>query len=85
EDHLGPVRQALVTAEPAAMPAARARASLLALDCAAAVIAAGGGRSMDRRAQAQRLGREALFLLVQGQTASIRGEQLGVLGRRWKR
>jgi alkylation response protein AidB-like acyl-CoA dehydrogenase len=83
EAHLAPVRAALVTASPAELPDARATASLLALDAAAAVIAAGGGRSMVRQAQAQRLGREALFLLVQGQTESIRAAQLRKLaGRR---
>ncbi len=70
------VRHRLRCASVAEMPAARARASLLVLEAASALIVAGGGRSMVRSEQAQLLGREALFLLVQGQTAPIRAAQL---------
>ncbi len=76
------VRAALVAAPVEALPEARARASLFALDAAACLIASGGGRTMVRQAHAQRLGREALFLLVQGQTASIRAAQLRLLALR---
>ncbi|MGO9558878.1 MAG: acyl-CoA dehydrogenase family protein [Acidimicrobiales bacterium] len=79
---LEPVRAALVSASEGELPDARARASLLALEVAAMLIAAGGGRSMVREASAQRLGREALFLLVQGQTAAIRAAQLSRLVER---
>lgn len=60
------------------MAAARAEASAFSLRCSAAALACGGGRSIVRDHQAQRLAREALFLLVQGQTAAIKSAQLGV-------
>ncbi|WP_210592971.1 acyl-CoA dehydrogenase family protein [Streptomyces sp. GESEQ-35] len=41
-----------------------------------AAIVAGGGRTMDLRSPAQRLAREGLFLLVQGQTAGVRRAHL---------
>jgi alkylation response protein AidB-like acyl-CoA dehydrogenase len=76
DEELEAVRSGLDTVSAQEMPAARARASLFALDAAAALLAAGGGRAMVREEHAQRLGREALFLLVQGQTSAIRSEQL---------
>ncbi|MFI0966308.1 acyl-CoA dehydrogenase family protein [Streptomyces sp. NPDC021080] len=45
-----------------------------------AAVVAGGGRAMDLRSPAQRLAREGLFLLVQGQTAQVRAAHLGSLG-----
>ena len=48
---------------------------------AAALMARGGGRAIRRDEHAQRLAREALFLLVQGQTPAIRAAQLGRLFR----
>ncbi|MFJ6838462.1 acyl-CoA dehydrogenase family protein [Streptomyces sp. NPDC091209] len=45
-----------------------------------AAVVAGGGRSMDLRSPAQRLAREGMFLLVQGQTAEVRAAHLGSLG-----
>ncbi|MFF3447761.1 acyl-CoA dehydrogenase family protein [Streptomyces sp. NPDC002667] len=45
-----------------------------------AAVVAGGGRSMDLRSPAQRLAREGMFLLVQGQTAQVRAAHLGALG-----
>ncbi|WP_406327399.1 acyl-CoA dehydrogenase family protein [Streptomyces sp. NBC_00203] len=45
-----------------------------------AAVVAGGGRSMDLGSPAQRLAREGMFLLVQGQTAEVRGAHLGALG-----
>lgn len=59
--------------------AARAKASLLAVRATSALVAAGGGRSMDLAEHAQRLAREAMFLLVFGQTRAIREAQLAVL------
>lgn len=59
--------------------AARAQAHALALRASAALVAAGAGRSMLAGNAAQRLAREALFLLVQGQNAEIRAAQLSVL------
>ncbi|MET8244428.1 acyl-CoA dehydrogenase family protein [Streptomyces sp. NPDC005202] len=44
-----------------------------------AAIVAGGGRSLDLGSRAQRLAREAMFLLVQGQTAEVRRAHLGHL------
>ncbi|MEU2716697.1 acyl-CoA dehydrogenase family protein [Streptomyces sp. NPDC007205] len=45
-----------------------------------AAVVAGGGRSMTLTSRAQRLAREALFLLVQGQTAESRAAHLRALG-----
>nr|WP_030230754.1 MULTISPECIES: acyl-CoA dehydrogenase family protein [unclassified Streptomyces] len=44
-----------------------------------AAIVAGGGRSMALDSRAQRLAREGMFLLVQGQTAEARRTHLGAL------
>ncbi|WP_190199900.1 acyl-CoA dehydrogenase family protein [Streptomyces djakartensis] len=44
-----------------------------------AAIVAGGGRSMALDSRAQRLAREGMFLLVQGQTADARRAHLGAL------
>ncbi len=65
--------------ELAALAQARADTSWLAVRASAALIAAEGGKSMILNSHAQRLGREALFLLVQGQTAPIRAAQLQTL------
>ncbi|MEU8034697.1 hypothetical protein AB0C13_40190, partial [Streptomyces sp. NPDC049099] len=43
-------------------------------------VVAGGGRSMALTSRAQRLAREALFLLVQGQTTESRAAHLRALG-----
>jgi hypothetical protein len=59
--------------------AVRAQAHALALRASAALVAAGAGRSMLAGNPAQRLAREALFLLVQGQDAEVRAAQLSVL------
>lgn len=59
-----------------ALPEARAHASSLALRCAERLVVSGGGRSLLLTSHAQRLAREALFLLVFGQTAAIRVAQL---------
>ncbi len=66
----------------AEMAMARAEASAFALRCSAAVLAQGGGRGIVRDHQAQRLAREALFLLVQGQTSAIKSAELEVFSRR---
>lgn len=57
-------REALNTATVQAMPAARARAAELAMRSAAALVVASGSRSILASSQAQRLAREAVFLLV---------------------
>jgi alkylation response protein AidB-like acyl-CoA dehydrogenase len=64
DDELISTREALNTATVQAMPAARAGAAELALRAAAALVVARGSRSILASAQAQRLAREALFLLV---------------------
>ena len=57
-------RDALDTAPPPAMPAARAGASEFAMRAAAALVAVQGSRAILAGQHAQRLAREALFLLV---------------------
>jgi len=73
---LAACRSSLDAAAPAGLPAARAWASELAVRAASLLVVAGGGRSVLRSSHAQRLAREAMFLLVFGQTAEIRTEQL---------
>jgi alkylation response protein AidB-like acyl-CoA dehydrogenase len=73
-------RRALDEASPAAVVPARARASLLAVRAATALVAAGGGRSVESGHDAARLMGEAMFLLVFGQTRDIRSAQLADLG-----
>lgn len=69
-------RRSLDQASPEAMPQERARASELALRAATRLVVLGGGRAIALDHQAQRLAREALFLLVFGQTAAIKAAQL---------
>lgn len=76
DGELDDARDQLDRAAPEAVPAARARASLLAMRAASRLVVAGGGRSMLTDNHGQRLAREAMFLLVFGQTASIREAQL---------
>lgn len=57
----------------------RAEACLLAVRATTALVAAGGGGAVGLDDPAQRLARDAMFLLVFGQTPSIRGEQLARL------
>lgn len=58
------------------LPLARAQASRLAMHAAERLVTIGGGRSLLLSDHAQRLAREALFLLVFGQTPAIRAVQL---------
>ncbi|MGW1595840.1 acyl-CoA dehydrogenase family protein [Streptomyces sp. NPDC002343] len=60
--------------------AVRARAYELLRTATTAAVVAGGGRAMALTSRAQRLAREALFLLVQGQTAESRAAHLRALG-----
>jgi alkylation response protein AidB-like acyl-CoA dehydrogenase len=55
---------------------ARVEASLIAVRAATALVAAGGGRSVEVDQPAQRLAREAMFLLVFAQTEEIRSALL---------
>ena len=76
DDAVDAARRSLDAASAGELPAARADASALALRAAAALVASGGGRSIVVTSHAQRLAREAMFLLVQGQTTTIRAEQV---------
>jgi alkylation response protein AidB-like acyl-CoA dehydrogenase len=69
-------RRGLDEASPEAMPEQRARTSELALRAATTLVVTGGGRSIALDQHAQRLAREALFLLVFGQTPAIKAAQL---------
>lgn len=60
----------------AAMSAARAEASLFAVNAATALVAKTGGTAVMTDQHAQRLMREAMFVLVQGQTPAIKAEML---------
>ncbi len=79
---LGAVRHQLdstdVTDE-AAMSAARAEASLFAVTAATALVAKTGGTSVMMTEHAQRLMREAMFVMVQGQTPAIKAAMLARL------
>jgi hypothetical protein len=81
DDALDAARLALDQADAEAMPRARAGATDLALRATAALMAAGGGRAIGRDEHSQRLAREALFLVVQGQTPAIRAAQIERLVR----
>ncbi|MCF3124374.1 acyl-CoA/acyl-ACP dehydrogenase [Streptomyces arenae] len=59
--------------------AVKARAYDLMRTATTAAVVAGGGRAMSLDSRAQRLAREAMFLLVQGQTAEVRDAHLGHL------
>ncbi|MBK6011444.1 acyl-CoA dehydrogenase family protein [Streptomyces sp. MBT53] len=59
--------------------ALRTQAYEVLMTATTAAVVAGGGRSLSLTSRAQRLAREALFLLVQGQTAESRAAHLKVL------
>ena len=69
------------TAGPGAMPAARAAACELALRAAAALVVTQGSTAILADQDAQRLAREALFLLVFGSRPSIKESLAGLLMR----
>lgn len=69
-------RDRLDTASVDTLPEARAGAAALAMGLAERLVIVGGGRSLLISNHAQRLAREALFLLVFGQTPAIRAAQL---------
>ena len=69
---LARARRALDEGTPATLPAARAHASEFAVRAATALIVHDGGRAILAEHDAQRLAREALFLLVFGSRSSIR-------------
>ena len=76
DDALAAARRALDSGTPTTLPGARARAAALALRAAGALTVAEGGRGILMDHHAQRLAREALFLLVFGTRASIRDDLL---------
>lgn len=78
---LSAVRDRLNAVDHADMPAARAAASLFAVRAATALVAATGGSAVIRSHHAQRLFREAMFLLVQGQTPTIKSAMAVDLGQ----
>jgi alkylation response protein AidB-like acyl-CoA dehydrogenase len=80
ESELDACREALLTADAPDVPAARARASDLALRAAARLAVHTGGRALLRDDHAQRLVREATFLLVFGTRPAIRAALLERLG-----
>lgn len=76
---LSRAREALDTASAQAMPAARAAAAELAMRAASALVVATGSRSILAGSPAQRLAREALFLLVFATRPAIRQQLTGLL------
>ena len=75
------VRRRLASAAPADVPAAKAAAAELAHRAAAALVVSTGSRSLLRSQNADRLAREALFLLVFGSRPAIRAALLAELAR----
>ncbi|MGD0942731.1 MAG: acyl-CoA dehydrogenase family protein [Acidimicrobiales bacterium] len=76
DEEIAACRRLLHESTPETVVEARCRAAELAVRAASALMASGGGRSVLMSEQAQRLAREAMFLLVFGQTPSIRAAQL---------
>jgi alkylation response protein AidB-like acyl-CoA dehydrogenase len=72
DDELAAARETLDAADATAMPEARARAAELAWRAAGALIVGSGARSILAGEHAQRLAREAMFLLVFGSRPSIK-------------
>ncbi len=72
-------REALDTAPPRAMPAARAAASELAWRAAAVLVTVRGSQAILAGEHPQRLAREALFLLVFGSRPTIKESLAGLL------
>jgi alkylation response protein AidB-like acyl-CoA dehydrogenase len=78
-DELDRCRAALDAATPEELPAARAAASELAMRAAATLTVAAGARSVLRDHHAQRLVREATFLLVFGSRPPIKAALLDLV------
>ena len=81
DEQLARCRTQLDTAGPDAMPGARAAACELALRATAALVVSQGSRAILADQDAQRLAREALFLLVFGSRPPIRQTLAGLLTR----
>lgn len=73
---LDDIRSALDSAGHDELPALRADAALFAVTSSTALVAKVGGRGVTLSEHAQRLHREAMFLLVQGQTPQIKALML---------
>ena len=69
-------RKALRESTPQTVIEARSRAAELAIRATSALVASGGGKSVLRSHHAERLAREAMFVLVFGQTPTMRTAQL---------
>jgi alkylation response protein AidB-like acyl-CoA dehydrogenase len=81
DGELDAAREALDAGTPETMPTARARAAELALRAAASLTVHTGSRGVLAGEPAQRLVREATFLLVFGSRPAIRAELLDRVGR----
>ncbi|MYA24856.1 MAG: acyl-CoA dehydrogenase [Acidimicrobiales bacterium] len=77
---LDAARRALYAAEVDEMPECRAQVGHVGIRATSALVSSVGGRAITLAHHAQRLAREALFLLVQGQTAEIRAGHLRRFG-----
>ncbi|MEM7095441.1 MAG: acyl-CoA dehydrogenase family protein [Actinomycetota bacterium] len=80
ERRLVELREALDAASPDDMTEARAETALFAARASTMLVAKIGGRGVTLDHHAQRLHREAMFLLVQGQTPHIKAHMLQRLG-----
>jgi hypothetical protein len=69
-------RNQLDRSDSGALPRARAKAAELALATATSLVIETGGRAVLLESVAQLLARQAIFLLVFGQTPAIKSEQL---------
>lgn len=76
---LDTARADLYAAEVDEMPECRAQVGYMGIRATSALVSSVGGRAITLAHHAQRLAREALFLLVQGQTADIRAGHLARL------
>ena len=79
DGQLAACRAALDSAEPDALPAARAAACELAVRAASALVVTVGSAAIRLDQDAQRLAREALFLLVFGSRPAIKQSLSGLL------
>jgi alkylation response protein AidB-like acyl-CoA dehydrogenase len=80
DDDLAAARTGLDAAGPGELPAARAHASALAHRAAGLLVAVTGSRAVLAGAHAQRLAREAVFLLVFGSRPAIKQALVAELG-----
>ncbi len=76
DEELGRVRSYLDSATVEELPDARGQLGALTVRMTGSLVASLGGKSIMANHPGQRLAREALFLLIQGQTPAIRTAQL---------